>query len=463
MIAEWTGSEWIKKYSFTGKTSDVTLNSLIQVAVLDEGKIYQDTITAGPTHSWTALDTTGYANDCFHPVNSVTNVPGHDVINEIERASYTEADRPDISKDAATYGSGNNVNSALKFVYNWGNVGTDYGGSTNSQTGSWYQIGGWANFQFPWPVSAYNSLPDGVGDLYKPATLDIQNMHNTSNNNRGFNQGAESEELGQINGIGFWIKLSVNGLSIDANDTFRVFMIDTSDNIVYADFNIEFRDHWEEVIIPISSFQPYRGRRPPYGWKLVIELVPPKELDNVNQFEWRNLKFVGIQWQLAYDEYGRYNPTKETITSGNFEILGNALGGGNIDLYIDAFRFVKPLLVTSGQDTTRNLEPTFLQRPNISNYWQLRNDALSQLEIEKFKHKEYNIETSGDDVFDINFGDSFLLENDELVFVPAGERDGDEAENKIKLVAKRIEYSITKPQQGPGGLRRRINGSKVFT
>lgn len=462
MVAEWTGSEWRKKYSFTGKTSDVTINSKVQIAVLDEGKIYEDTITAGPTHSWSSIDNNGYANDCFHPVTSVTNEDGFDQINQIERGAYTESDRPDISKNGSAFSE--NIDTALKFTYQWGNVGTDHTGSYDTQTGSYYQLGGWANFQLPYPVSAYNSLPDSVGDLYKPATLDIQNMHNTSNNNRGFNQGDESEDLGTINGVAFWIKLSMSGLSIDANDLFRVFMIDTSDNIIFADFNIEHRDHWEDIRIPISSFRPYRGRRPPYAWKHVIEFVPPKELDNVNQFEWRNVKFVGIQWQLAYDDFGRYNPTGETITSGNFEILANAVGSGYADLYIDAFRFTKPLLVTSGQDTTRNLEPNFLQRPNISNYWQLKNDVKSQLEIEKFKHKEYNIESSGDDVFDIKFGDSFLLENDEIVNVPLADREiFIEDENKIRLVAKRIEYSITKPQQGPGGLRRRINGSKVFT
>ena len=79
------------------------------------------------------------------------------------------------------------------------------------------------------------------------------------------------------------------------------------------------------------------------------------------------------------------------------------------------------------------------------------------MEIEKFQHKEFNIETSGDDVFDIPFGDSFYLNNAELV------DDSDNGSNTIKLVAKRIEYSITKPQQGPGGLRRRINGAKIFT
>ena len=81
------------------------------------------------------------------------------------------------------------------------------------------------------------------------------------------------------------------------------------------------------------------------------------------------------------------------------------------------------------------------------------------MEIEKFKHKEFNIESSGDEIFDVPFGDSFYLHNDNLV------SDDDKAgeNNNIKLVAKRIEYSITKPTGGKGGLRRKIKGSKVFT
>ena len=461
MVVEWTGSEWRKKYQFEGDASDVTVNSKVQVAVLDEGKIYEDTITAGPTHSWASLDSSQLGNDCFHPITSVTEVDGFDKINNIERAAYTDSSsvtgRPDITKAGAAFSQ--NIDSALKFTYQWTNIGTDIVNSLDTQTGSYYKKGAWACFQLPYPVCDYNSVGT-VGNLYYPATLDVQNMHNTSNNNRGYNQGDESEDLGTINGIAFWINFT-NNFDANANDLFRVFMIDTSDNIVYADFNIEFRNHWEDIWIPISTFKSYRGRIPAYGAKNLIDMKVPKELNNVNQFEWRNVKFVGIQWQVSYDEFGRYNPLDTIIENGNVVLLGQHIGGGTIDLYIDGFRFTKPLLVTSGQDSTRNLEPNFLQRSNISNYWQLKNDVLAQLEIEKFQHMEFNIESSGDDIFDINFADSFLLENDQLVYVASP--DSDETTNKIKLVAKRIEYSITKPREGNGGLRRRMNGSKVFT
>ena len=56
-----------------------------------------------------------------------------------------------------------------------------------------------------------------------------------------------------------------------------------------------------------------------------------------------------------------------------------------------------------------------MQFPNIEVYDQLKNAVKSQLEIEKFKHKEFVIDSSGDDVFDIDFGDSFFLLNDNLV------------------------------------------------
>jgi len=81
------------------------------------------------------------------------------------------------------------------------------------------------------------------------------------------------------------------------------------------------------------------------------------------------------------------------------------------------------------------------------------------LEIEKFKHREYNIQSSGDEIFDILFGESFFLKNDQII----NDDEKSAENNNIKIVAKRIEYSITKTTGGKGGLRRKMNGSKIFT
>jgi len=461
MVAEWTGSAWQKKYSFD------TSNTKVQVAVIDEADIYEDTITAGPAHSWSNISASAYANDCFHPVTSVTNVAGVDLVNGTPRSDITDATTYPHITDTTGQSFTKNVNSAIRFRYTWGDI-VSAAASASDPTGSWYGRGAWAGWRVPFPNNDFNGISEGVGDLFgggtqsqtEPATLDIQNMHLSHDGLRGFNQGSSSEDLGPINSVAFWVKVEVTIGSVILNDEHRMrcFMIDTSDNIVYADFAVEFGDTWQDVPIPISAFRIYRGRKPVYGFDAIIaNFVPPKELEVINIIEWRNIKFVGIQYEPVYDKFGRYNPANAVVNEAGNSVQFSQFAGGTLDLTLDGFRFVKPLLVTSGQETTLNLEPTFLQRSNISVYKQLQNDAKSQLEIEKFQHKEYNIETSGDDIFDIDFGDSFFLENDQIV------SDADSGANTIKLVAKRIEYSITKPPNGPGGLRRRILGVKVFT
>jgi len=166
-----------------------------------------------------------------------------------------------------------------------------------------------------------------------------------------------------------------------------------------------------------------------------------------------------------YDEFGRFAPEGNTLDFDNTGLT--AAFGGKATLQIDDWHFKKVLLVSSGTDGIRDLEPQFLKRPHIMVYDQLKQDVNAQLEIEQFRHQEYDIETSGDNIFDIEFGDSFFIENSNLVNradrneTSEGANDGDA--NTMKLVAKRVEYSITKPPGGPGGLRRRIRGVKRFT
>jgi len=240
--------------------------------------------------------------------------------------------------------------------------------------------------------------------------------------------------------------------------------MDTKDNVVYQDFVVKFSQNWEDIRLPISGFRIYRARRPVYGWSVFFaSIIPPKELEVINIFEWRNIKFFGVQLQSQYDKYGRFNPGQATIDeSGNSVTWANLVSmttGITRTLKMDGFRFIKPLLASSGTDSERNLEPAFQQFPSITVYDQLQNVAQSHLEIEKFKHKEFNIESVGDDIFDIPFGNSFYLNNVDII--SDDDKSGDD--NNIELVAKRIEYSITKPTTGKGGLRRKIKGVKVFT
>lgn len=443
-------------------------NDGAQVAVIDEGKIYN--YDHGTT-SWTDRSEESYGNDCFHPWTTLpSNVDGIDIVNGTTRSKVTDnTNRPDITKAAGQFTV--NKESAVQFVTNQPDGLTNAATDASDELAPYYKSTIGFNLRFPFPNNSYNSISEDVGDIYgggvnsneEPASMDIQNMNYTSGGLQGFNQGSESEDYGQMSAVAMWLYFSqiLNETSEELGDEhrFRAWFLDTKDNVVYQDFVVPHSNNWEDIRLPISGFRIYKGRKPTWGFDgITAAFVPPKELEIINIFEWRNIKMFGVQWQGNYDKFGRFSPTSQTINeAGNSVTWGNIFGTTRT-LKMDGFRFIKPLLVTSGQNTTRNLEPDFLQLPNITVYDQLLNAAKSHLEIEKFKHKEYNIESSGDEIFDIPFGDAFFLKNEDIV----NDDDKDGEDNNIKLVNKRTEYSITKTS-GAGGLRRKMNGSKVFT
>jgi len=516
------GLKWQKVYNFD------TANTKVQVAVIDEGKVYTDTITGSagsPSHSWSDISGADWGNDCFHQYTTApTNVDGSDLAFDPTgaarktRSEVTDStERPDITKDGNEFTQ--NQESGIQFKAAGVDGLTSAASDASDPLASFYTNDIGFTFRFPYPCSTYNGISEGVGELYggggrvwvtstaytvpqmveesnkfykclvdhtsgtfstdltnnkwklvtntgegsDPSTLDIQNMNYAHNGEEGYNNGAASEDFGQINAVAMWLHysstLAGGSVELDGEHQFRAFFIDTGDNVVYQDFVVRFSNHWEDIRLPISGFRIYKGRKPVYGFDVPIaNFIPPKELEIINIFEWRNIKIFGVQLQSQYDEEGRFNPAKAIIDSDGDNVTWENIFGATRTLIVDGFRFIKPLLVTSGQDTTRNLEPDFKQFPNIEIYDQLLNTAKSQLEIEKFKHKEFIIDTSGDDVFDIPFGDLFYLLNDNIV------SDSDNStSNNIELVNKRTEYSITKPPGGLGGLRRRIQGSKIFT
>jgi len=514
-----TSYSWQTLYDF-GTAADNKVK--VQVAVIGEGKSYKGAAFNGdPT--WTAKDTADYGNDCFHPYTTApVESDGVDfiTINNVvaQRADITDnTNRPDITKAGGTFTK--NKKSAIKF-----NAVSTL--TIDDPTGTWtinedfYKQGIGFNIRFPYPVNNFNGISERVGELYgggfnkagslntawtgstaytrgekviegasptnwyvclidhtsgtfstdltakkwrgyfpEPSVMNIQNMGISSDGLEGFNWGGSSEDLGPINAVAFWLKISrFQLIEWNGEHPFRCWFCDTKDNVVYQDFKLDHSNTWEDIRLPISGFRPYKSIKPVYGFDAIISaFVQPNDVEVFNIFEWRNIKLGGVQYQGFYDEHGRFNPGKAAIDAETPNVTWAAIAGETSNLELDGFRFIKPLLVTSGQQSTRNIEPDFLQRPNITLYHQLQNDAKSQLEIERFRHKSFTAETSGDDVFDIRFGESYYLFNSDLI------SDSDNGNNTIKLVAKRIEYSITKPEQGRGGLRRRIKGSKVFT
>jgi len=437
-ILEWDGGDWVVKYD----PRDV--GSGFQVAVIDEGKIWEWNGTA-----WVDVSASTAVNDCFHPYTSIANVAGQQQGTPID---LTTKNFTGINKDCAV------------------EVTNTFATITALASSDYYKSFCGLCFAYPFPIRTNASYSERVGDLYGnkttglPATFDPQNMNFTPDGNRGFNK-SDSEHLGQVTGLAFFCRIKYTlGNSTNrnakellvANIPVRVTCYDTSDNVVTQDQTIAFRNNWEDLYFALSGFKIYRGAVPVAKSDSVPTLMRPKEQEAANVFEWRNLKLISIQVQSFYDDHGRYSPLKE-LTTGEFLSPQSQVPifGATVTMAIDAFRWVKRNLVSTGVDTTRNIEAPFLQRPQIFSYNQLKKDAIAMQQIEQFRHKEFVISTQGK--FDIKFGDSFFYKNPRLV------NDADNGANTIKLVAKKIEYSLIKGQKSKGGFVRRIHGVKRFS
>jgi hypothetical protein len=441
---------------------DSTVDKM-QIVVFRENKVFEwdDAST-----SIIDITTDDLGSDCLHPFDTIQNVTSFDV-----KPSETDCVKfPDITKDGSTFAT--NVDSAIQIVYDFNSAFTDR--ITNQD--SYQSHGAWFNLRFPYPTSVFNGISEVVGEIYggginsattgvnEPATLDISNMGYTPNGKLGYNQ-EDSDRLGKLVTFSFALGLKIEArnpfdgtlFTVDGAAQMRVLMGDTNDNVWATDFELTTTDGaMYPIDTQISAYSVIRNNKPRYfTLNGLADLINPKEIDNQNIFEQRNIVWIVIQQQDQYDDFGRFAP------EGNLSDLSNtslsAALGGKITMTIDDLHFKKALVVNSGVNSVQNLEADIIQRQDIMLYDQAKEVADSNLQIEQFKHKEWNIVTTGSSVFDINFGDSFFLKNERLV------NDADDGPNTIKLVAKKIEYSISRPTAGKGGLERRIQGIKRFT
>ena len=420
-----------------------------QIAVIDLGKNY---IYDSTTSTWS--DDSGFdkGNDCFHVYDDMNNFDG-----------VATLDNNNASSDDDTYGK----NSAVESVYEFNPWVVALGQIALVDTVNFYSIGSWINFRFPFPSNSFNSQTIGEfyggvgksGQGYEPTTFDPTNMHLLPDGESGFNQ-TNSNELGTCDALKFWIRLKwYYMVGVDETQTgiisgdykMRCVCYDTDSNVVVQDFEISHDANWQEIVLPLSSFKTYRARASlRYGHAITNAIVP--ELEILNIFNWKNLRMIGIQLQEGYDAEGRYDPSIARYGNPQRNIATYRL-----KMSIDNFHFSKQLMATSGVDTARNIEPKFLERPFTTNLLQLQNDVETQEIIEKFRYQAFEIEGEGECDQNLKFGYSFYLKDDKLVNL------SDSGANTIKLVAKRIEYTINGTDGSTGGFVRKILGVKRLT
>lgn len=393
------------------------------------------------------LDTTEAINECSH--------------------AYTI-----LENEAGTHPT-QGANSALHYRYVFTSAADLLG-----ITGEYYNIGMWANVVFPLPLTTDNGIGEFVGGLYggdnlslpEPATLDTRNMHLTHSGGLAFNE-TDGEDSGPLSSLNFFQKFTLTLQRVDTgapelpvrgNFKFKCICGDTSDNVVSQDFICPIRATWVFQSLDLDSFETYRGRRP--RDTAIAWVLPPKELEILNVFEWKNLKWMIIQLQEVYDDNGRFHPLESNLYHFEQPIPLRIFFGGQTDMSLDSFFFGKPLLAFSGaapsistinRTGTIRLESDFMDEAGIFNLIQLRNVAKTRNELNKFRYKSFTLPTKFR--LDFDFGDSAFYKDSNLV------SDADDGANTIKGVVKKITQEISKTSDGPSGYGTQLQLIKRFT
>ena len=190
--------------------------------------------------------------------------------------------------------------------------------------------GAWWNIWFPYP-----RLGHGVGriygrDLTKPL-IDFDNLDNNARGESGWNNGIDTEDLGNLSAISFKIKHSqwkgavedVDGVNLTLgviDIPYVLWFIDKFDRVAYQTFTIPFNGFWETFTLPAGpngGMQLYHSKLDEYTRGLGITipfdfLLKEREYNGV-EFDWRFVKGMGVFYTGTYAERGLYQGNADTI------------------------------------------------------------------------------------------------------------------------------------------------------
>ena len=371
----------------------------------------------------------------------------------MHRYTILGAGNPDFGNTLGIEPAPQGTNSAVRVKYDYTAVNPLNSVSVN-------RIFCGINFAFPDPINSQD-VPFGpatLGEIFLPDTLDRNNMHLSSKDQRGFVQGIDAkhrgaEDYGPIQAYRAWMKAILKdgfgNIIANGDFTWRLALGDTSDNVVTIDQPHPHNNNTEELTWELNGAEIYRARPG-------LPFFPVKELEILNRFEWRNIKWGAIYLLDSYDDQGRFAGQLSRIFQFG-PLSGAFVPGGTAELNIDAPHWVKTLLSISHKSETRparNLQPQFEQHSQIFNKVQNDNVVDARREFHAFKKVEYTIRT----VFrcDIKAGEHFFYTNTLLINTTV-----DGKINTEKVVAKKVIYTRTKGK-GQGGRQRYIVSSKRF-
>lgn len=260
---------------------------------LDTAQIYKWSGSAWVV-AWN-LDNDSGISSPFHPVKSITNVIGP-----------------------------TGVNSAIEFEFDWDNVS-----DIQNQASRWSGFNLW----FPFPRQANNPENIDVGDLYKQPFLDFTNLDKTPKGLSGWNNGLDSEDLGNLRGVAIKMRNSIrdnvgNLIDFIYDMPFIFWFIDKFDRIVYTEIKLSRNGEWTDIVFsagPDAKMQLYDNRIDELfgflGYTLPFNFfLREKEYTGV-RFDWRFVKGMGCFYKDAYDENFFYKNAENDIFVNFFQHL----------------------------------------------------------------------------------------------------------------------------------------------
>ncbi len=398
---------------------------------LDTGQIYKWSGSAWVV-AWTLTTDSGISSP-LHPIKSISNVTG------------------------AT-----GVTTALELEFDWDTV---------SDTKNQASRGAWWHMFFPLSRQANTSPVRAVGSLYKQPILDFTNLDITPKGLTGWNNGLDTEDLGNLRGVNSKVRLAIRDDSNDLIDFIYDmplvwWFMDKFDRIVYTETKVRRNGEWDTIAFPAgpeAKMQLYDNRIDELvtllGYTLPFNFfLQEKEYTGV-RFDWRQVKAMGCFYKDAYDQNFFYKNAENDLFE-NFiqhitqiglnllttfdEPLANVVID-NAKLAFDEFTFIKDAYVSSRDDKNNDSRQKLTSITSQTDYLNMKTLAQGIEVRDAFFPQFQTLDAYGD--VRMRLG---------LTFVAQGTRV---PSSPLTMVCAEVTHSITQNE----GYKMQVIGANKFT
>ena len=275
--------------------------------------------------------------------------------------------------------------------------------------------------KFPFPRRAVTN--HGIGSEIKKHTVDFFNLNESMISGKvGWNEGLDSEDLGNIRAVRYWVKLlhenhadqEINGI---ANTPMIFWYRDLFDRIALHRFTIPIHNAWQKITIPAgpdSKLEIFDSRIDELfsaaGYIFPFNhFIKERELTGV-KFDWTKVIEMGCINEESYDDNLLYNAGQNSyisiITEHALQLVKNlaVYTGEFIDMEkvvtdhvkfsIDDLHFVKDAYVTTSDTKLASPRIKKINAANQFDYVNLKNNIgqrkLSRLQYHPELHTIYS-------------------------------------------------------------------------